>query len=409
MKKSTDYQPSDKVLEKYADVIVNFALGGGKGIKRGDTVYLIAPEYSKPLMIELRKAIFKAGGNVILSYQPNNNDRYNADKDFFTYADDKQLSFFPEKFMKGIVDECDHSIYLLSDANPQALKGINPEKIMKRGVAFKPYTQWRTEKENQGKFTWCIALYGTPAMAKEAGLSLKEFWDQTIKACFLDKANPIKEWQKVFKQVDQFKQKLDKLKIEKVHLEGPDINLWVQIGANRQWLAGSGRNIPSFEVFTSPDWRGTNGWVKFNQPLYAYGNIVEGIELEFKDGIVVKSKARKNEKVLKSMLASPNANKVGEFSLTDKRLSRITKFMANTLFDENIGGPHGNTHIALGKAYQDAFAGNIKKLSAKDFEKLGFNDSPVHTDIISTAPRTVTAYFKNGSNKIIYKNGQFTL
>ena len=83
--------------------------------------------------------------------------------------------------------------------------------------------------------------------------------------------------------------------------------------------------------------------------------------------------------------------------------------MAETLFDENMGGKFGNTHIALGMSYRDTFAGDPSKLTTKQAEGLGFNDSSVHTDIISTAPRTVTAHLKNGTQKVIYKNGQFIL
>jgi aminopeptidase len=83
--------------------------------------------------------------------------------------------------------------------------------------------------------------------------------------------------------------------------------------------------------------------------------------------------------------------------------------MAETLFDENIGGINGNTHIALGNSYHDCFAGRPDKMKERDWEKLGFNDSPVHTDIISTAPRTVTAFMKDGTSRIIYKNGEFKI
>ena len=91
--------------------------------------------------------------------------------------------------------------------------------------------------------------------------------------------------------------------------------------------------------------------------------------------------------------------------LTDKRLSRISKFMAETLFDENISGPYGNTHIALGRAYQDSYIGNPAKVTKSQWAKWGFNDSVVHTDIISTTRRTVTAYFSNNSSKVITKMG----
>ncbi len=109
------------------------------------------------------------------------------------------------------------------------------------------------------------------------------------------------------------------------------------------------------------------------------------------------------------MIATKGADKIGEYSLTDKRFSRITKFMAETLFDENMGGPNGNTHLALGMSYRDTFSGDVSKLNKKQAAALGFNDSSVHTDIISTTPRTVTAHLKNGQEKIIYTQGKFVI
>jgi aminopeptidase len=101
-------------------------------------------------------------------------------------------------------------------------------------------------------------------------------------------------------------------------------------------LGGRGCNIPSFEIFTSPDRRGTNGWIRFNQPLYRYGQIVKDITLHFKDGEIIEFDAKENRELLAEIIAIPNANKLGEFSLTDKKFSRIMKFMAETLYDENV-------------------------------------------------------------------------
>lgn len=403
------YTPSPKILSKYADVLINFALGGGKGIKRGDAVYVIVPESAKLLFMELQKAILKAGGHMIPRYLPDDTDRHSIDRNFYLYASDEQLTFFPKKFMRGLIDQIDHSLYVISETNPRSLKGIHPEKIMKRGLAFKPFMDWRNEKENKGKFSWTIALYGTPAMAKEAGLTEKEYWDQIIKACFLNEPNPIGKWKSTYQQMNDYINKLNKLKIEKVHVEGPDVNLWVRIGERRRWQGGRSANIPSFEIFTSPDWRGTNGWIRFNQPLYHYGNIAKGISLRFKNGRVIEAKARVNQKLVQHMIATKNADKVGEFSLTDRRFSRITKFMAETLYDENIGGPYGNTHIAVGTSYQSCYDGNISKMKKADWQRLGFNNSSVHTDMISTAPRKVTAYLSNSKQKVIYNHGQFVI
>lgn len=317
MKKDTNYTPSKKILENYAKVLVNFALGSGKGVQKGETVYLTVNEYARPLYVELYKAILKRGGNVIQNYIPDDKETYdksnaNVSRLFYELASPEQLSYFPAKFLRGLVDETDHSIYILSDTNKHILKGIDPKKILARGQAFKPYMDWRNEKENKGKFTWTLALYGTPAMAKEAGLTLKEYWGEIIKACFLDKKDPIKEWKKVFKMVEKAQNKLNSIKADKFHVKGPDVDLWVGYGKRRKWMGGSGRNIPSFELFTSPDWRGTNGWIRFSEPLYRYGNLITGIELWFKDGKVVKAKAKQNEELLKQMIATKNADKASQ-------------------------------------------------------------------------------------------------
>ncbi len=401
------YTPPKKILERYADVLVNFALRDGKGIKKGDVVHLIAYEVAKPLYRELRLAILKAGGHVIGDYRPDSGGQFSFDRDFFEQAKPHQVSFFPKTYARGMLEQIDHSIFILSEVDKRELEGVSPQKIMRRGLAWKPYMDWRTEKENKGKFTWTLALYGTEAEAREAGLSLKAYWREIIKACFLDKSNPIAEWKKLYRKLERTRTKLNALPIETLHVVGPDVDLFVHLGKKRKWMGGSGRNIPSFELFTSPDWRGTNGWIRFNQPLYRYGSLIEGIELWFKNGRVVKSRARKNEKVLRAMIRTEHADKIGEYSLTDKRFSRITKFMAETLYDENIGGPHGNTHLALGNSYHDCYLGDPGELSPEDWENLGFNNSSVHTDIISTAPRTVTAHMRDGSTKVIYNNGMF--
>ena len=410
------YTPDGKILKKYAKVLINFALGGGKGIQKGDVVRVSSAESAKPLYNAVCNAIVDAGGHVISHYAPDDEQgdkRRNESftRYFYERASDEQIRFFPSKYLRGLVEEMDHSLFILSDADPHALKGVEPKKIMARGKALKPFMDWRHEKEWKGKFTWTIALYGTPAMAKEAGLSEKQYWNQIIKACFLDERDPIFKWRAVYRDIEKYRSRLNKLspRIDRLHAVGPDMDLWITLGEKRAWHAGSGRNIPSFEIFTSPDWRGTEGWIRFNQPLYRYSNKITGVELVFKKGRVIRSKAKTNEKLLKEMIATEGADKIGEYSLTDKRHSRITKFMAETLFDENMGGPYGNTHLALGMSYRDTYAGDVSKLTDAQARKLGFNDSSVHTDIISTTRRTVTAYLKDGKTKVIYKDGEFVL
>lgn len=406
---SSIYIPPQNIIDRYADVLVNFALGGGKGIKKNDVVRISASESAKPLFIALRKAVLQAGGHIISNYQPDDDDVFVPSRDFYDCAGKHQIEHFPDKYIKGLVEQIDHSVVILSENNKHALEGVDPKKIMTRGSVMRQMSRWLEKKENKGEYSWTLALYGTNAMAQEAGLTEKQYWNQIIKACFLDHDDPKKMWRDTMRDIGRVKKKLDKLEIESVHVESDDIDLRVKIGEKRAWKTGGGHNIPSFEIFTSPDWRGTEGWIRFDMPLYRYGSLIEGIELKFENGRVVESKATKNESVLKSMIASEHADKVGEFSLTDRRHSRIDTFMAETLFDENFGGKWGNTHIALGHAIKDCYAGDRSKVKPATWKKLGYNESPVHTDMFSTTKRRVTATLPSGREKVIYENGEFTV
>jgi|SRR3989344_776316 len=398
------YVPDQRILRNYAKILIDFALGSGKGIKPNEVVFLQFDSTAMPLAFEVYQRILERGAHPMVKIHEEDFSRI-----FYEHAKDNQLDFFPEKYQKSLVETIDHRIYLIAEKDPFLLKDVPPQKLMKGQQGRQMMKKWLFDKEDQGKLTWVLALYGTAGMASEAGLSLEEFWQQIIKACFLDSKNPLKTWQKVFDDLEAIRTRLNALTIEKLHVTAKNTDLWVQLGANRQFMGGSGRNIPSFELFTSPDWRGTEGHISFDLPLYRYGNILNDVYLEFKNGHVVKATASKNEPLLHELIKQKNANKIGEYSLTDKRYSHIDKFMANTLYDENFGGTWGNTHLALGSSYHEAYRGDLKGMKDKDWEYHGFNESPEHTDIIATTDRTVEATLQGGVKKIIYEKGQFTV
>jgi aminopeptidase len=137
---------------------------------------------------------------------------------------------------------------------------------------------------------------------------------------------------------------------------------------------------------------------------------VEDVRITFTKGQAVKVEAKQGEEFVKKQLTmDPGARRVGEFSLTDKRFSRIDRFMAETLFDENFGGKEGNCHIALGSSYSDTYSGDPAQLTEALKKKLGFNDSALHWDLVNTEPKTVTAYLLSGKKIVIYDRGVFTL
>ncbi|HTC73874.1 MAG TPA: aminopeptidase [Solirubrobacteraceae bacterium] len=403
------YTPPREILDRYASVLVDFALGGGSGVQPGETVRVVAPESAKPLYAALSRAVWRAGANVIGGYVPDDDHEVNLGRDFYEIASDAQLDHFPSAYMRGLVDQMDHQVSVIAPSDPRSLDAVDPTRIMRHGEAMRKLLDWRGEKENAGRFSWTLGMYGTPGMAAEAGMPVEEYWEQIVYACFLDSEEPLERWREVGRGLDETREWLDSLDIVRVHVEGEDADLWVSIGEKRRWLGGRGRNIPSFELFTSPDWRGTQGWIYCNQPLYRYGNLVRGVRLEFADGRVTKASAEENERVLSEMIATEGADRVGELSLTDRRFSRITRFMAQTLYDENVGGTYGNTHIAVGRSYQDAYAGDPASVSREQWQELGFNSSSVHTDIVSTTDRVVTAELRGGGERVIYRDGEFQM
>lgn len=398
------YIPSYDLLKKYADILVKFGLRGGKWAKAGETIFVQIPECAKPFYLPLQKAILEIGAHPIMEYSPDG-----VTKHFFEHANDDQIMFYPSHFLHGKVEQMTHVISIIAEADKYELKDIDAKKMAARIQSRKEYKEKRVKKEMDGKMSRTLWLYGTQAMADEVGMSLEEYRQEIINACYLDSDDPIAERKKTVENIEIIKRKLNALSIEYIHVESEDADLKIKIWTNRQRLGWGWANIPSFEIFTSPDRRETNGRMKFNQPLYYFGQLISGIYLKFENGIIIDFDASENKEGLKEMINTPNMNKLWEFSLTDGRFSHITKFMGETLYDENVWGPEWNTHIAIGSAFNDTYTGDASVLTQEDLEALGLNQSAGHTDIISTKRRTVTATLSDGSKKIIYQNGQFTV
>ncbi len=401
------YTPSREILDRYADVMVNFALWNGKGIRKGDVVSINIPDSARDFVEPLQSAILKSGGHYILNYGYDN--MRNESRTFYELADDSQIDFYPRDLIIERIKTCDHSLSVDATRNKYVLDGIDAKKIARRRQGKKFATDEFYKKVHAGKASWTLCTYATQALSDDVGMSLEEYWDQIIKACYLDEEDPVSKWREIDKEQKRIRNWLDGLQIRSVHVEGDDVDIVIGIGDNRKWLGGGGNNIPSFEIFTSPDYRKTNGWIRFNQPISRYGNTIEGIEMKFEEGLITDFSAKKGEDVLRSMIGIKNANRLGEFSLTDKRMSRITKRMGDILYDENMGGEYGNTHVAIGMAYKDTYPGDISSVTDKQWDEMGYNDSAEHTDIISTTNRTVTATLKDGSKEVIYKDGMFTI
>jgi aminopeptidase len=395
---------TEKQLNRYADVLLwGLTKARKKNFKKNDIVLVRYNLQAIRLAEILYEKLLAAGHNPVLraGHTPW------VEKRFFTLSNKAQLVFEPPG-EKELIKNLNGSISLIAPESLTHLSDVDPTRIGRVAMARKPLRDILERRENSGDFSWTLGMYPTPALAGHAGLTGAEYTRQIVRACFLDKTTPVEHWEDIFNKAREIKKWLNSLKIKTVKIESKHLDIEITPGAERKWVGISGHNIPSFEIFLSPDWRGTSGVYFADMPSYRDGNLVKNLQVEFKNGRAVKITAEEGETFTRKLLATdPGAAQLGEFSLTDKRFSKINRYMANTLFDENFGGRQGNCHIALGASYADTFSGNPAELTAARKNKLGFNQSAIHWDIINTEKKCVTATLTNGKKKVIYENGIF--
>lgn len=398
------YKPSATVLQRYAQVLIEFALADGTWAQPWEIVLLQIPESARDFAPYLQEQVLKSWAHPLVRILPEW-----LGKRFLELANEDQLLRWPQELMLAEVAQVDHRVRILSQYDKHEMDGADSSKMMQRTWQTKFYIDALNHKEQIGRMHRTGCLYGTQAMADEVWMSIEEYWQQIIDACFLDYEDPIDQWKQTFAHIHAVKEKLNSLTIDHLHITWEDVDLIVQLWPHRKRLGWSGRNIPSFEIFVSPDWRGTQWWISFNQPLYRYGTLIQNVKLEFENGIVTKASADQWQQALQDMIAVTGANKVWEYSLTDRRMSRITRFMGETLYDENVWWKYGNTHLALGNAYKDSFPWDLNLITPQQWKDMGYNESVIHTDIVSTSDRVVVARLSDGKDMLVYQWGEFML
>ncbi|MBW1734810.1 MAG: aminopeptidase [Deltaproteobacteria bacterium] len=363
-----------KQLDKYADVL----LWGLKSARTGK---------------------FRRGDVIIVQFVMEHN--------FYEKANSRQL-VFRGSWQDELYRNINGRIYLHAPASLTHLADIDSKRIGRFAVAMKPLRDIMRHREEQGQLGWTLCMMPTEELAGKAGLTMRQYTNQIIRACYLNKPDPVAEWKRVFRDAVAIKKWLNSMDVNYYHVESEGIDLRIRPGKKRRWVGISGHNIPSFELFISPDWRGTEGTYFADQPSFRSGNLVEGVRLTFKRGSATEIGARRGEAFTrKQLLMDRGARRVGEFSLTDRRFSKINRFMASTLYDENYGGRYGNCHLAVGASYTDTYDGDPSELTKELKEELGFNDSALHWDLVNTQKKLVTAHLTSGKSVVVYENGMF--
>jgi aminopeptidase len=204
----------------------------------------------------------------------------NMEFSFYSQANKRQLSFIAP-WEKVYCESVTGSIHLFAPEQLTHLKDIDPKKMSIAAVARKPLRRIMEKKEAEGNYGWTLCTFPTQEPADKAKLTLKQYTNQIIRACYLDVKDPIGKWEEIYQESLAIKKWLNAMKVDYFHIESKNTDLKIYPGEKRKWIGISGHNIPSFELFLSPDFRKTEGVFYANMPSFKSGNYVVGVKVQF--------------------------------------------------------------------------------------------------------------------------------
>lgn len=333
---------SDPRMERLAATLVHYSVE----VKPGDWVLINGHVLALPLVNEVVRQVLLAGGNPTVQLSADE-----LDETLLDTASEEQLRWV-SPLDQLLTEKIDCTISLRAASNTRSLTGVDPKKQQIRQNALREAGARRMQRSAEGSLRWTLTQFPCPAYAQEADMSLREYENFVYAATFCDQPDPVKCWNEVR---DNQQRLVDWLKGKReVVVRGPNIDMTLSI-AGRTFINSDGkRNMPSGEIFTGPVEDSANGWVRFSYPAIRAGREVEGVELEFKDGKVVRASAKKNEAFLLSQLDSdPGARYLGEFAFGSNY--GIQRFTKSILYDEKIGG---TLHMAVGAGYPETGSTN---------------------------------------------------
>ena len=300
---------SEKQLKRYADVLIwGLQTAKSRRIARNDIV-LVRFDLAAVRLAEILFAkLLEAGAHPLMRLNPT----AAMERDFYSLANSKQLIYIPPG-EEDLFKRLNGSISILAPESMTHLAKIDPQKIARSVLSKKKLRDVLDKREAQKQFSWTLCMFPTAQLAKYARISQKAYSAQVARACFLNSAAPVIEWQNIYKLAQRIKRWLNRLPVTALQVISENVDLRISLGEKRRWVGISGRNIPSFEIFVSPDWRGTQGSFYADQPSYRSGNHVRGVRLKFRDGRLVKIAAEKGRSFVRRQLGmDEGAARIGE-------------------------------------------------------------------------------------------------
>ncbi|MEL6143578.1 MAG: aminopeptidase, partial [Bacteroidota bacterium] len=257
-----------------------------------------------------------------------------------------------------------------------------PERALIRQRAMKNLMKTYFERTGNLSLKRSLCLFPCQALANEADMSLAEYTEFVFKGCKLDQDDPRAAWLAVRERQQRVVDYLNACSEFRYVNATTDISFTTK---GRTWINSDGRtNMPSGEVYTSPEEDSVEGKIYFDYPAIRNGKEVKGVSLKVSGGEIREWSAEVGQSVLDETFEIPGTRRFGEAAIgTNYDINRFSK---NILFDEKIGG---TVHMAIGQSYLQCG---------------GKNESSVHWDMIADMTRKGEIF---ADGKIIYRNGRF--
>ncbi|MEJ7569960.1 MAG: aminopeptidase [Gaiellaceae bacterium] len=303
-------------------------------------------------------------------------------------------------------------IWIIGNPQPHALEGIDPERA---GRDLLPRLKESAEVVLARTTNWCIASWPTEGWARQVYPSLapaealERLTRELAHVSRLDEPDPAEAWRARIAELKGAAGRLTEREFESLHLSGPGTDLSVGLFASSVWHPGSLQridglesivNIPTEEVFTTPDPVRVAGVVRATKPLELAGSLIEGIVVRFEDGRAVQIDADTNVDVLRAVAAKDDgAARLGEVALVDGSglIGALQTVFWNTLLDENA-----SSHIALGGSYEFVVEDEAERARA--------NQSEIHVDFMIGSPEVdVDGITRDGERVPVLRGGDWQI
>jgi aminopeptidase len=372
----------EEAVTRLAELIVRF----GANVQPGQVVAVGAEPGKEALARAVAAAAYAAGAKFVdVSYFDLHIKRARIE-----HAPEDTLDYVPPWYgerLTQIADLHGARIGLTGPVAPGLLDDLDPQRVAKDQL---PFLKETIEVVNARTTNWCAAPCPTPAWAElvfpdlEPGAALDRLWDEILHVCRLDEDDPAAAWRQRADTLVSVAERLTEHRFDAVRFVGPGTDLTVGLLPSSAWLAARFEtvdglvhlpNIPSEEIFTTPDPSRVDGYVTSTKPLVVAGNIIRGLQVTFAGGVATQIDADEGADVMRGITRrDEGAARLGEVALVDGegRIGPLGTVFYDTLLDENAA-----SHIALGSAYAMC-------VGEEDVDAI--NSSLIHIDFMIGSP-----------------------